>query len=120
MIKPKTHDEYLQNYTGQTRKMLDGIRALVQELVPEAEEYIGYGIPAFRLKGKYFIGYGGAKHHCAIYPGSGILEKFAGELTDYDTSKGTLRLNPEEPLPVELLTPLILNLKRNRLAENKK
>ena len=113
-MKPQTHDEYLQQYIGPIRQTLDEIRALIQNLVPKAEEYIAYGIPVFRLKGKYFIGYGGAKRHCAIYPGSGILEKFHDELAAYDTSKGTLRLKPGEPLPIELLTKMILDLKRDR------
>ena len=114
-MKPQTHEQYLQNYTGPTRQTLDEIRALIQNLVPEAEEYIGYGIPAFRLKGKYLIGYGGAKQHCAIYPGSAILEKYHKELAAYDTSKGTLRLKPGGQLPIELLTKLILELKQERL-----
>ena len=53
-MKPQTHDEYLQNFSGAIRQTLDEIRALIRNLVPDAEAYIGYGIPAFRLKGKYF------------------------------------------------------------------
>lgn len=119
-MKPQTHEEYLQNCTGPVRQTLDEIRALIQNLVPEAEENIGYGIPVFRLKGKYFIGYGGAKRHCALYPGSGILEKYRDELAVYDTSKGTLRLKPGEPLPIELLSKMILDLKRDRLENVKR
>ena len=118
-IKPQTHDDYLQHYTGPIRETLDEIRALIRDLVPEAEEYIGYGIPAFLLTGKYFTGYGGAKRLCALYPGSGILDKYRDELAADDTRKGTLRLKPGEPLPVELLSNMILDLKRDRLGNVK-
>lgn len=118
-MKPQTHDEYLQHYADPIRDTLDEIRALIRDLAPEAEEYIGYGIPAVRLTGKYFIGYGGAKRHCALYPGSGILEKYRDELAAYDTSKGALRLKPGEPLPVKLLSAMILELKRDRMENPK-
>jgi uncharacterized protein YdhG (YjbR/CyaY superfamily) len=118
-MKPQTHDEYLQNFTGAIRQTLNEIRALIRSLVPDAEAYIGYGIPAYRLKGKYLIGYGGAKQHCAIYPGSAILEAYREELAGFDTSKGALRLKPGEPLPTELLTKMILELQRDHLENAK-
>ena len=118
-MKPQTHDEYLQNFSGAIRQTLDEIRALIRNLVPDAEEYIGYGIPAFRLKGKYLIGYGGAKQHCAIYPGPAILEKYHEEIAGFDTSKGALRLKPGEPFPTELLTKMILELQRDHLESTK-
>ena len=37
------------------------------------------------------------------------------ELEDYDTSKGTIRFQPDKPLPVALVRKLV----KARIAENK-
>ena len=51
MEKYTTVDEYLANFSGETRKKLDTIRKTVREVAPEAGEKIGYGIPTFTLRG---------------------------------------------------------------------
>jgi hypothetical protein len=37
MARPRTIDEYLDGFTGQARELLDRLRALAGEAVPEAE-----------------------------------------------------------------------------------
>ena len=39
----------------------------------------------------------------SLYPGDEAATAFANELADYDTSKGTIRLSYEEPLPADLV-----------------
>lgn len=36
-----------------------------------------------------------------------VMEAHRDELTGYDTAKGTIRFQPDEPLPVELVTKLV-------------
>jgi uncharacterized protein YdhG (YjbR/CyaY superfamily) len=42
------------------------------------------------------------------------VEAYKDELAGYDTSKGTIRFQPEKPLPVALVRKLV----KARLAEN--
>jgi uncharacterized protein YdhG (YjbR/CyaY superfamily) len=68
--KPKTADDYLSAVSDDKRSALEKLRKAIQAAVPEAEECISYGLPAFRLNGKLLVAYGAAANHCAFYPGS--------------------------------------------------
>jgi uncharacterized protein YdhG (YjbR/CyaY superfamily) len=110
--KPKTHDDYLARVSSGKRAALQELRRIIKAAAPKAEECISYQVPAFRLKGKFFVAYGAAANHCAFYPGS-VLTQLKNELMDYDTSKGTLRFPAEKPLPPALVRKLV----KLRMAE---
>lgn len=103
--KPKTPDDYLDTVSADKRAALEKLRKNIKTAAPKAEECISYGVPAFRLNGKFLVAYSAAKNHCAFYPGSVIntLE----ELKDYDTGKGTVRFPPGKPLPAALVRKLV-------------
>ena len=112
--KQKTIDEYLGGVSDEQRAALEDLRKKIQAAAPKAEECISYGIPTFRL-GKPLVGFGAAKKHCAFYVMSGtVLDGFAEELKGYDTSKGTIRFQPDRPLPAALVKKLV----KARLLEN--
>jgi uncharacterized protein YdhG (YjbR/CyaY superfamily) len=105
---PKTIDEYLASVNANHRDALQKIREVIHAVAPNAEECISYGIPAFRLNGRSLVFFGAWANHCALYPGSSAtLKKFRNELRDFQTSKGTLRFSPDNPLPVALVKKLI-------------
>jgi uncharacterized protein YdhG (YjbR/CyaY superfamily) len=45
---------------------------------------------------------------------SSVIESFSDELKDWKTSKGTIRFQPENPLPAALVRKLV----KARMAEN--
>jgi uncharacterized protein YdhG (YjbR/CyaY superfamily) len=102
---PKTPDEYLKAVSADKRAALETLRKSIKAAAPEAEECISYGVPAFRLNGKFMVAYGVAKNHCAFYPGS-VIDKL-DELKHYDTGKGTVRFPPDKPLPPALVRKLV-------------
>lgn len=113
--KPDTIDEYLANVEPHHRKTLQEIRRTIHAAVPNVEECISYGLPAFRLNGRVLVFLGAWTNHCALYPGSAAtLKKFRNELKNFQTSKGTIRFSPDRPLPVALVKDLI----KTRIAEN--
>ena len=113
--KPGTIDEYLANVKPDHRKALQKLRQTIQTAVPNAEECISYGIPAFRLNGRSLVFFGAWRSHCAFYPGSAaMLKNFRHELKNFQTSKGTIRFSPDKPLPVALVKKLV----KTRIAEN--
>lgn len=112
--KPLTIDEYLAGIGTAQRAALERLRRIVHAVVPQVQECISYGIPAFRLDGKMLIYIGAAATHCAIY---GVEETRAGEFKDYDTSgRGTLRFTPDQPLPEDLVRRL-LHARMSKLTE---
>jgi len=113
--KPRTIDEYLATVDEAKRDALQTLREQVRAAAPDAVECISYGQPAFR-QGRVVCGFGATKKHCALYMFSGSsLPPFAEELEGYDTSKGTIRFQPDKPLPAALVRRLV----QARLAENK-
>ena len=102
-----TMDDFLAALPDDQRAALEKLRKTIRSLVPEAEECISYGIPAFRLGGKFFVGFGASARHCAFYAGALPIAKLKRELKDYDTSKGTIRFQPEKPLPAALVRKMV-------------
>ncbi len=49
-------DAYLRDLEEPQRRTLEMVRRTVLEILPEAEEVISYGVPAFRVGGKTVAG----------------------------------------------------------------
>src|SRR6266545_2579772 len=113
--KPNAIDDYLAGVNTDQRLALEKLRKTIRAVAPKVEEFISYGIPAFRLNGRSLVFFAAWANHCALYPGSSTtLKKFRNELRDFQTSKGTIRFSPGNPLPV----PLVRKLVKARIAEN--
>ena len=106
VAKPTTISEYLAAVSPEKRAALKKLRREIRTAAPQVEECIVYGIPGFRLNGKYLVGLGASAGHCAFYLGSTVQE-FEGPLKSYDTSKGTIRFQPDHPLPGALVRKLV-------------
>lgn len=115
--KPKTIDEYLATVSDENRAALEKLRKAIRVAAPQAVEYIGYGLAAFRLDGKPLVAFGAAGNHCAFYPmSSSTVEDHKDDLQGYDTSKGTIRFPATKPLPAALVRKLV----KSRIAENER
>ena len=115
MTRPKTIDQYLADLSDDKRAALEKLRKTIKAAAPRAEEGISYGLAAFRIDGKPLVAFGATANHCAFYPMSfGTVVAHQDELEKYDTSKGTIRFQPEKPLPATLVRKLV----KARLAEN--
>jgi uncharacterized protein YdhG (YjbR/CyaY superfamily) len=61
------------------------------------------------------VGFAASAKHCAFYPmNSSTVAAFKDELADYETSKGTIRFQPDHPLPATLVRKIV----KARIAEN--
>jgi uncharacterized protein YdhG (YjbR/CyaY superfamily) len=112
---PKNIDEYLAALSDDKRAALEKLRKTIKAVAPEAEECISYGICAYRLDGM-LVGFGATASHCAFYlMSSSTVEAHKDELKDYDTSKGAIRFQADDPLPAALVRKLV----KARIAENR-
>jgi uncharacterized protein YdhG (YjbR/CyaY superfamily) len=106
-------DDYLAPLSADKRAALQRLRKTIHAAYPKAEETISYGIPAFRLDGKVIAWFGAAAKHVSFYPGTS-WKGFEEELKAYETSKGTIRFQPDHPLPAALVRKLV----KSRIARN--
>jgi uncharacterized protein YdhG (YjbR/CyaY superfamily) len=112
--KPKSIDDFLAALSDDKRAALQKLRKTIKAAAPKAEECISYGIPAFRLNGRMLVYFGAATNHCSFYPGAFPVAACTKELKSYDTSKGTIRFQPDKPLPAALVRKLV----KIRIAQN--
>jgi uncharacterized protein YdhG (YjbR/CyaY superfamily) len=112
--KPNTIDEYLAALSAHKRAALEKLRRAIKAAAPKATECISYQVPAFRLNGRMLVSFGAAAKHCAFYPGAYPIAAHKVALKYFDTSKGTIRFQPDKPLPSALVRKLV----KVRIAEN--
>jgi uncharacterized protein YdhG (YjbR/CyaY superfamily) len=107
-MSKKEIDDYLANLDEPKRTTLQQLRRTIQSIVPEAEECISYGMPAFRLDGKVIAGFAAFKNHLSYLPHSGsVLAELADDVAGYVTSKGALQFSIDKPLAKTLVKKLI-------------
>lgn len=114
MMKPPAAsvDDYLAKLPAEQRLALETLRGLIRAVAPEAVEAISYGLPTFKLDGN-LVHFGAAAKHCAFYPGA-VVTAFADRLKGFETAKGTIRFQPDAPLPPDLIADIV----RYRIAQN--
>ncbi len=101
-------DAYLDGLEEPKRTTLARLRQTILEIVPEAEQGISYGLPAFKVRGKTIAGFAAFKNHLSYLPHSGsVFPQLKDELQGYTTSSGALRFGIGQPLPVPLVEKLI-------------
>ena len=103
-----TIDEYLAGVPEDKRAALQRLREQIQAAAPDALEAISYDMPAFRLDGRWFVGFAATRRHCSFYAGRAPIEAHAEELTGYRLRKGTISFLPDQPLQPELVKRLVL------------
>jgi uncharacterized protein YdhG (YjbR/CyaY superfamily) len=85
--KPRTIDQYLARVGGDLRAALERLRKTMKAAAPKAEECLR---------------------------STSTVEADATELEGYESSTGTIRFQPDKPLPATLVRKLV----RASLAEN--
>ena len=101
-------DEYLRGLEEPKRGTLQALRGTILEIVPDAEQVISYGMPAFRVNGKTVAGFAAFKAHLSYLPFSGsVLSQLTEELQGYSMTKSALHFAVDESLPKALVEKLI-------------
>ena len=107
-------DAFLAALPDDERTALERLRQTIKVAAPDAEESINYGVPAFKYRRRPLVSFGAGKNHLAFYVQSpAVMEAHRDDLKTYDTSKGTVRFAPSQPLPEALVTKLV----KARMAE---
>jgi uncharacterized protein YdhG (YjbR/CyaY superfamily) len=101
-------DAYLADVDEPKRGTLEQLRRTILDVIPDAEQGMSYGVPAFRLHGKVVVGFAAFKNHLSYLPHSGsVFPELRDELASYRTSTGALQFAVDTPLPSPLVERLI-------------
>ena len=101
-VKPRNIDEYIAAQDEKCQSRLREVREILRKALPDAEERISWSMPTY-WKGRNIIHFAASKKHLGIYPGDEAIAAFAQELSEYDISKGTIRIPYDQPLSEELI-----------------
>ena len=100
--------EYLASLEEPKRQTLTQLRQTILDLVPQAQECISYGMPAYQVGGTTIAGFAAFKDHLSYLPHSGsVLDAIGDELGDYQRTKGSLHFPADRPLPRRLVALLL-------------
>jgi uncharacterized protein YdhG (YjbR/CyaY superfamily) len=117
IVSKEEVDAYLAALAEPKRSTLEALRKTILEIVPEAEQGISYGVPAFRLAGKVVAGFAAFKNHLSYLPHSGsVFPELGDEIAQYKTSTGALQFPVDRPLPKALVRKLIATRRRQALG----
>jgi uncharacterized protein YdhG (YjbR/CyaY superfamily) len=107
-MSAKEIDDYLAGLDAPERSTLERLRTSISAVLPDAEQGMAYGAPAFRVGGKAVAGFAAAKNHLSYLPHSGsVLSELGDELAGHEWSKGALHFSADSPLPDDLVEKLI-------------
>lgn len=106
MNKPQTVDQYIASALPEIQPKLKQIRKIIQEVAPDAEEKLSYGMPYYGYKGRlaYFAF---AKKHLGLYIVPPVVDDHKEELKKYVTSTSTVQFPLDEELPIALIKKLV-------------
>ena len=73
---PATIDAYIAAFPPEVQALLQQIRQVIHNTIPNLGETISYGMPTFTLNGKYLVYIAAHKKHIGLYPTPTGVEEF--------------------------------------------
>lgn len=93
-------DSYLASVAQPTRSTVEELRRAILAVVPDAEQRISYGMPAFRVAGTTVAGFAAFPPHLSYLAHSGsVLDAVGDAVAGYRRTKGSLHFRADQPLP---------------------
>jgi uncharacterized protein YdhG (YjbR/CyaY superfamily) len=115
---PQTVDDYIAGFPAEERAILEQIRTIIQETVPDAEEVISYQMPTYRLHGN-LVHFAAFKNHIGFYPTPTGVEAFMDELAPYQHAKGSIRFPLDQAIPYALIRKIVAFRVKETLEKGK-
>lgn len=111
MASFETIDDYIDNQPKEAQVVLQELRSIIKDAVPEAVEVLNYKVPCFALvpggKKDQQIMMAGYPKFVGFYLFPGTMEKFSDALKDYKQGKGSVQFPFNKPLPKDLIIQMV-------------
>jgi uncharacterized protein YdhG (YjbR/CyaY superfamily) len=109
---PALFKDYVSAQKPEFKKSLISLHKLIKSIVPDTEESFSYGVHCFKYI-YMLVGIGANKDSVSLYTMSpALVNKMKNELKGHKVSGATIHFNPDEPLPEELITTIVLRRKK--------
>ncbi|MBN2046734.1 MAG: DUF1801 domain-containing protein [Anaerolineaceae bacterium] len=114
---PKDVDEYIAGFPEEIQVILEKIRTVIREAVPEAEEKISYRMPTYAWKGN-LVHFAAHSKHIGFYPAPSGIRRFEDEISSYRYSKGAVQFPLDQPIPYDLIRRITVFRAEENLQKN--
>lgn len=103
-----TIDDYLESLEPDDRAVIAHVFDVARSAAGDTEQGTSYGMPALLYRGKALLSVMRTRKHIGVYPYSGqVPEVVAAVLEGFDHDKGTIRFQPERPLPDDAVRAVV-------------
>lgn len=111
-IEPGGVDEYIANCPSEVQGKLGAIRAVIQEVAPDANETVSY----FHIPGYYYEGYdyngmfawfSFKKPYIRLHVRPPVIDNYKKELEGYGTTKAIVSFASDKEIPIALVKKLV-------------
>ena len=117
-------DQYISQFPEQVQEILLRIRKIIKQHAPEAEEFISYGMPAYKTNKKPLVYFAAYKSHIGFYATPTGHSAFQQELSLYKQGKGSVQFPLNQTMPYVLIEKIVQfrvkeNLEKRKSTSNK-
>lgn len=112
------HDDYIAAAPEPFRGLLEHLRAVLRQVLPEAEEVIMYNMPGFRIGSAVVASYAAFSKQCGFYCAADALVQYADELAaaGLKPTKTGVTFPASKPIPDALVVKLAEASRRSALG----
>lgn len=100
--RPTTIAEYIFAAPPGSQPHLRHLYAILKSVAPRAEESIKWGTPFF-IEPRFVFAFSAHKAHLGFAPPLAAMEAFREELKGHKTTKGTVQIPYDQPVPEDLV-----------------
>jgi len=100
--RPTTIEQYIKAAPKAGQAHLRKLRAILEEVAPDAEQTMKWNAPFF-IEPRFLFSFSAFKAHCCFAPSPDALKAFAIELEPYKTTKNYLQIPYTDPVPEDLV-----------------
>ena len=103
--RPTTIAEYIRAAPRESQPHLRQLYGILKNVAPEAKEAIKWGTPFF-VEPRFLFAFSAHKAHLSFAPTPAALAAFRNKLEKHKTTKGTLQIPYDKPLPEQIVREL--------------
>ena len=107
----KSVDDYINSQSKESQIILQELRTIIKEAVPETVEIPNYKVPSFTLipgtKPEQQLMIVAYAKYVSFYPFQATIDHFTNDLKGFDLGKGTVKFQFNKPLPKELIKQMV-------------
>lgn len=100
-------DAYVTSLSKGQKEIAKKVKQEIITIAKGCEETIGYGMPAYKLNGRYLVFFALFKNHLGFYPTPAGVSAFEKQLKKYKYAKGSIQFPLNEPIPYVLIRKIV-------------